>query len=69
MAAELFASISREEMDMMPKKKARKRASPPNPALIKRVPQPGSKARAAKAAQIHQNIFASDWCQENKAPN
>ncbi|HXU47464.1 MAG TPA: hypothetical protein VN727_00335 [Candidatus Binatia bacterium] len=54
---------------MMPKKKAQKRTKPPKPAAIKRVVRPRSKAQVAGAAQIHQNIFASDWREEDKAPN
>lgn len=53
---------------MMPKKKAHKRTKPLKPVAT-REPKPKTKAEVAGAAQIHQNIFASDWCQENKAPN
>ena len=55
---------------MMPKKKVQKRTKPPKPAAIKRVARPGSKAQVAPgAAQIHQNIFASDWREEDNAPH
>ena len=66
----LFGIVSQEVISMMPKKKVQKRTKPPKPAAIKRVARPGSKAQVAPgAAQIHQNIFASDWREEDNAPH
>ena len=65
----LFGIVSQEVISMMPKKKVQKRTKPTKPAAIKRLARPRSKAQVAGAAQIHQNIFASDWREEDKAPN
>ena len=59
--SESFGIISWEDSDMMPKKKARRCAQPPQAIVTKHARRWKTKAEAAETARIHQNIFESEW--------